>query len=52
MDLTGGFLSTMELRGFLPAYILPEANPTRRARTGLAVTGSNLTFNNHWRQYA
>jgi len=52
LNLAGGFLSTVELRGFLPAYILPVANPTRRARTGFAVSGSDMTFNNRWRQYA
>lgn len=52
MNLTGGFLSQMELRGYLPPYILPDPLPVRRARTGLAVTGSDMTHNNQWRLYA
>lgn len=52
IDLSGGFLTAMELRGFLPVYILPISNPTRHARTGLAISGSSMTFNNKWRQYA
>lgn len=51
MDLTGGFISQMELRGYLPPYIEPT-EPARRARTSLAVTGADMTHNNQWRSYA
>jgi hypothetical protein len=51
-DLCKGFTAKLTMRGFIPTFVPPEASPTRRARTGVAVTGSNLTHNNQWRQYA
>lgn len=52
IDLTGGYFSTMTLRGFLPNYVLPIPNPVRRPRTGLAVCNGDLTWDNRWRLYA
>jgi hypothetical protein len=52
MNLTGGYLQITDIRGIEPVYIPPEEHPTRRARTGVAVCGADLTFNNQFRNYA
>jgi hypothetical protein len=52
INLTGGFLSKSRLMGVLPSYVPPIENPTRIARTGIAVTNAGLTRNNKWRRYA
>lgn len=52
ISLTGGFLTKNKIVGILPSYVPPIENPTRYARTGLAVCGADLTYNNRWRQYA
>ena len=51
-DLTKGFLSKLFLRGIVPVYVPPALSPTRRARSGIAISGADLTRNNLWRQYA
>lgn len=52
LKLTNGFISRSKLIGILPTYVQPIEDPTRYARTGIAVCGRNLTLNNKWRQYA
>lgn len=52
INLTGGFLSKSNLLGILPYYVKPENHPKRRPRTGVAITGADLTRNNKWRNYA
>jgi hypothetical protein len=52
IDMTGGHLATTEIFGIEPAYVPPAAEPVRRARTGIAICGADLTRNNGWREYA
>lgn len=52
MDLTGGFLSKVEMLGVVPVYVEDSVSPARRLRTGIAVSGAGLTKNNRWRRYA
>lgn len=52
INLTGGFLSDVTMRGIAPAYAPPIENPVRRVRAGIAISGAGLTRNNKWRQYA
>ena len=52
ITLTGGFLAEITMRGIVPAYVPPIDNPVRRVRSGIAISGSGLTQNNKWRQYA
>lgn len=50
-DLAGGYIAKTDLLGIEPVYILPAENPTRRARTGIAVCGSDLMAQNMFREY-
>lgn len=52
VDLTGGFLARTDLQGIEPVYVLPEVEPYRRARVGIAVAGAELTRQNMFREYA
>lgn len=51
IDMVGGFLAKAEIRGLVPAYVPAQDNPTRKARTGIAISGAGLTRNNGWRNY-
>jgi hypothetical protein len=52
IDMIGGFLAKTEIHGLAaPAYVPAEENPTRKARTGMATCGADLTRNNSWRNY-
>lgn len=51
MDLVGGYLQTTDIRGIEPVYVPPVENPVRRARTGIATCGADLTRNNGFREY-
>lgn len=51
MNLVGGYLQVTDIRGIEPVYVPPVENPVRRARTGIAISGADLTRNNGWREY-
>jgi hypothetical protein len=51
IDLTRGFLLKSTLLGIEPVYVEPEEHPTRLPRTGIAICGADLTYNNRWRNY-
>jgi hypothetical protein len=51
-NLSGGYLMKTEIIGLDAVYVPPMENPYRRHRTGIAVTGADLTRNNKWRNYA
>lgn len=51
MNLVGGYLQVTDIRGIEPVYVPPVENPVRRARTGIAICGADLTRNNGWREY-
>ncbi|HOJ01284.1 MAG TPA: hypothetical protein PLL88_06650 [Anaerolineaceae bacterium] len=50
-DLAGGYLAQTELLGIEPAYIEPVDHPARRARSGVATCGADLTRQNMFREY-
>lgn len=50
-DLTGGYIAKTDLLGIEPVYIQPVENPTRYARTGIAVCGADLLAQNMFREY-
>lgn len=49
MDLTGGNLQTNEILGIEPIYVEPIEFVSRKAITGIALPGMDLTYNNRWR---
>jgi hypothetical protein len=52
INLVRGYLQVTDIRGIEPVYVADADNPVRRARTGIAVTGAGLTYNNGFRNYA
>ena len=50
-DLTGGCIMKVEALGIAPEFAEPIENPVRRARTGIAVCGSDLLRQNGFRNY-